>query len=399
MPIAWNDQNRGFTFFGIDSVIYWNNPSLVSILTPLRNELGSELYSLLISYASSKGTYEDYHSLVTTLGQSFEEGFINWGKAVSGAGWGTFSILSLNWEKKEAIIQIDDPWEMKIFKSEHPQDSAPFLKGKISGIFTHAFRTNCRSKITEARVDENGMSHIILNVHPSVESLEVALHNIQNQISISPQEGIKAINSALRQNQQRLLDLMNTVGAFVWETDIEMVINYVTNTCVSILGLTPEKLLGNCFFQLIHKDDVGTFQETNPNQHKFVAIKMRIWTGPGKLMWVGCNVKALYDFSGNHSGCLGVGQDITNQIQLEAQLQEQRERSIHSAKMAALGEKAGGIGHELNNPLAVISANVWQLQSSIQENLLDLERLKKTLGTIQDTTHRMRQTYHRNAIF
>ena len=49
VPIVWKDQNRGLTFFGIDAIIFWKNPSLVSILRPLRNELGDELYSLLMA--------------------------------------------------------------------------------------------------------------------------------------------------------------------------------------------------------------------------------------------------------------------------------------------------------------------------------------------------------------
>jgi len=48
-------------------------------------------------------------------------------------------------------------------------------------------------------------------------------------------------------------------------------------------------------------------------------------------------------------GLVGVGRDLTEKRRLELQL-------IQSAKMAALGEMAGGIAHEIRNPLAITSS-------------------------------------------
>lgn len=48
-------------------------------------------------------------------------------------------------------------------------------------------------------------------------------------------------------------------------------------------------------------------------------------------------------------GIVGVGQDLTERRELEAQL-------FHSAKLASLGVMAGGIAHEIRNPLGISSA-------------------------------------------
>jgi PAS domain S-box-containing protein len=53
-----------------------------------------------------------------------------------------------------------------------------------------------------------------------------------------------------------------------------------------------------------------------------------------------------------------VVRDVTEQRQLEASL-------IQSEKMAAVGQLAAGIAHEINNPLAVISANVQILREEL----------------------------------
>lgn len=55
------------------------------------------------------------------------------------------------------------------------------------------------------------------------------------------------------------------------------------------------------------------------------------------------------DEDGHVMGIVAVGRDLTERRELESQL-------IQSAKMASLGVMAGGIAHELRNPLGIMSA-------------------------------------------
>ena len=47
VPIDWHGDGSRFSFFGVEGIIFWKNPSLLSLLTPLRDEVGEELYALL----------------------------------------------------------------------------------------------------------------------------------------------------------------------------------------------------------------------------------------------------------------------------------------------------------------------------------------------------------------
>ncbi|MBL7119588.1 MAG: MEDS domain-containing protein [Dehalococcoidia bacterium] len=49
------------------------------------------------------------------------------------------------------------------------------------------------------------------------------------------------------------------------------------------------------------------------------------------------------------------------------ELREAQEELIHKEKLAALGELAGGVGHELRNPLGVISNAVYFLKSTLSD--------------------------------
>lgn len=71
------------------------------------------------------------------------------------------------------------------------------------------------------------------------------------------------------------------------------------------------------------------------------------------------------------------------------QLDQQRAKLISSSKFAALGEMAGGIAHEINNPLAVISGYAEQLERMEAEGLATPENRKSTLEGIRNSVIRI----------
>ncbi len=81
VPIAWDLEKGSFSVFGLDSAAFWTDPSLVRTLAPLAEEIGGDLFRLLISHSSCLGTDEDYHTMVSTLGENFPDGFFGLGES------------------------------------------------------------------------------------------------------------------------------------------------------------------------------------------------------------------------------------------------------------------------------------------------------------------------------
>ena len=145
VPIEWDLSKGRLTFFGIDSALFWTDPSLMKMLSPLVEEVGIDLFRLLVANSSSHGTKEDYHDMVSTLGSSFQEGFLAWGEAVSTAGWGIFTMPYFDSNASKATVIVKNSWEL-CMQRELPSDKrwgAPFLQGKIIGIFSYAFGRQC----------------------------------------------------------------------------------------------------------------------------------------------------------------------------------------------------------------------------------------------------------------
>ncbi|MEZ0392933.1 MAG: sensor histidine kinase [Pseudobdellovibrionaceae bacterium] len=73
----------------------------------------------------------------------------------------------------------------------------------------------------------------------------------------------------------------------------------------------------------------------------------------------------------------------------QAEALKQKANAEYSSKMASLGQMAGGIAHEVNNPLAVIRASIDLIDRQIQSNNPDFSQMHKWVGKIQNTTDRI----------
>ena len=90
----------------------------------------------------------------------------------------------------------------------------------------------------------------------------------------------------------------------------------------------------------------------------------------GALFWEFVAISAIKDDSGQIDHYVAVKEDITERRQIEARLRE-------SKKMEALGILAGGVAHDFNNALAIITGNVELARQDVGPGHPALESLKE----------------------
>lgn len=83
---------------------------------------------------------------------------------------------------------------------------------------------------------------------------------------------------------------------------------------------------------------------------------------------------------------------FSNQLELEdsyALLRDQTSQLVQTSKLAALGEMAGGMAHEINNPLTIIALLVKRIQSIVVKPAPDLPLVESLLTDIDGTVLRI----------
>jgi PAS domain S-box-containing protein len=105
-------------------------------------------------------------------------------------------------------------------------------------------------------------------------------------------------------------------------------------------------------------------------------FEVRLLTAGDQEIPIAWSCSPMHDDSDHVSGIVAVGRDLSEQRRLENQL-------IYTDKMASLGTMAGGIAHELRNPLGIISASAQLLMESPEDTDLRDQGLLKIHAATQ----------------
>ncbi len=86
---------------------------------------------------------------------------------------------------------------------------------------------------------------------------------------------------------------------------------------------------------------------------------------------------------------LWVYRDITERKRTDSLIEYQRAQMVESQRLSSLGEMAGGLAHEINNPMTVIYGRAEQLKELADARLLDQDQACKYTREIVDVSQRV----------
>lgn len=162
--------------------------------------------------------------------------------------------------------------------------------------------------------------------------------------------------------------ILDAIGDPVFMKDRSHRWTYGNQTFTKMLGYAPSSYLGKTDHDLFPKEIADKFWESDEitfTTMQNYEVEERIILPDGQERTILTKKTPLVLPDGSHT-LIGVLRDITERRQMELQLEEQRSRQVAASRLASLGEMAGGMAHEINNPLAIISGYASRVRDIVE---------------------------------
>lgn len=167
--------------------------------------------------------------------------------------------------------------------------------------------------------------------------------------------------TALVQTNKRFDQLAEHGRLITWEVDTHGQYTYVSDSVTTVLGYSPEELIGaKSLFDLNTLEDRGAFETALKGlfrqQQKFKDLENQIVTKSGDVIWVITSGVPILDDTGNLIGYQGNDLDITERKQVEVALEEQVTISKEMTLQAehanqSKSEFLANMSHEIRTPM------------------------------------------------
>jgi PAS domain S-box-containing protein len=245
-------------------------------------------------------------------------------------------------------------------------------RGQWEGELAHTTREG-REIVVDSRWslqrDDNGVPRNILEINRDITARKQA-------------------ESALSLQTERLSLATRVASIGVWDLDLRTNLVIWDDMLFEIYGIPKTVPVPyETWARLVHPDDLPKAEASLKRAISFKTqdyVEFRIVRPDGSLRYCSSAQGAVLGENGSPVRVVGIGMDITERKRMEAQLEA-------SARLSALGMMAGGVAHEINNPLSIIHASASDLLHTMQEEG------HVSQDTVSRTATRIRQTAERIA--
>lgn len=230
------------------------------------------------------------------------------------------------------------------------------------------------------------------------EPRELDSEQLEGLRTVAKQVVIQMVSRNLRQKLEqasaRLENIIESQPAGILVEDENCKVILANHSVYEILGMDSQvNLVGR-----LHKDWCSSACETMIDPEHFSSCTLPLLLD-GKPVsnqlfetldgrWLERDYVPL-KVNGKVTSHLWVYRDISDRKRTESLLEYQRAQMIETQRLSALGEMAGGLAHEINNPMTVIYGRAQHLHELAEQDRLTPDKILRYSKEIIDVTQRV----------
>jgi len=195
----------------------------------------------------------------------------------------------------------------------------------------------------------------------------------------------KQAQDALRESEARFRTMANTAPVMIWMSGLDKLCTFFNKGWLDFTGRPLEQELGDGWAEGVHHEDFDRCFEVYVNSfdaRQPFTMEYRLRRSDGEYRWVLDIGTPRFAHDGTFIGYIGSCIDITERKQAEAEALQHREEIAYLSRVAIMGEMAGSLAHELNQPLGAIVTNAGAGLRFLERDSLSGEKLRELLQDI-----------------
>lgn len=184
---------------------------------------------------------------------------------------------------------------------------------------------------------------------------------------------------------------------------------YVSLSCKTLLGYSPEELLNVNAYKFVHYEDIGKLKKTfnrRKENSKHHTLTYRIRRREGDYRWFESNIRHIYDEKTHViREVQASSRDITDRI-LDKKARLRGQQLAHVSRLSSMEEMASGMAHEISQPLAAVvnytQGCVRYLQNNQHDQSQVIEIMKKAVIQAEragEVIHRLKNFFCKGQLF
>ncbi len=191
---------------------------------------------------------------------------------------------------------------------------------------------------------------------------------------------LRAVNSALRTSENRFQAIVNQSHTGIAEYDVEGKFIFINKGFTGITGYTEESLYGMNMQNILHPDDIGTYQEMLRRLEEDFAVEteLRCVCADGSQKWVSAHTSPIKNIYSNTTSFITAIRNIDGQKQQETRwLQDEKNLDIlesitdaffavnNNWQITYANKKAGQLNNRAHDDL--LGKVLWEEFPSLKE--------------------------------